>query len=488
MATKIGINGFGRIGRLAFRTIKQYYPKELEVAVVNDLTDPKTNARLLEYDGNYGVYPGKIEATKDSIIANNSKTVKVLAERDPGKIGWSDYGVKAVMESTGLFTEAAKAAAHFQGGAKKVIISAPARSEDITIVLGVNEEKYDPAKHCILSNASYTANCIAPVVKVLHQSFGVSKGLMSTIHAYTNDQRTLDMFHQDLRCARTAAENIVPITTSAARAATQVIPEFRGRLHDVTFRVPVPTVSLCDPVADLEREVTAEERLKGNPASAIFDSLSTMVIAGNMVKMLTCYDNEWSYSCRLADKTSAVAWPPPLYKMFADPFNTIGLPCAMNRYSTLFYANRARRKHKMGQKRIPKNKDWGNQICFVIQGFDERLWPVYRDVIKPAVKRCGLTCIRADELFTPGAMIRKILDCINEARVVIADLTGSKPNVLYETGLSHGLNKRVILITQEDDVPSDLKHLEYIRYTDSIKGATELKESLEHAIKVLTSG
>ncbi len=333
MITKIGINGFGRIGRLALKAINQCYAGKLEVTVVNDLTDAKTNAHLLKYDSNYGIYPGKVEATEDSIIVDG-KAIKVLAERDPRRIPWSDYGVEVVIESTGLFTEATKAADHLQGGAKRIIISAPARGEDITIVLGVNEERYDPIKHRILSNASCTTNCIAPVVKILHQSFGVSKGLMSTIHAYTNDQRTLDMFHRDLRRARAAAENIVPTTTGAARAVTQVIPELKGRLHGVAFRVPVPTVSLCDFVADLEREVTAEEvnqafrraaegalkgileyceeelvslDFKGNPASAIVDAPSTMVIAGNMVKVLAWYDNEWGYSCRLADLTAYIA-------------------------------------------------------------------------------------------------------------------------------------------------------------------------------------
>lgn len=327
MATRIGINGFGRIGRLAFKAINQYQASKLEVAVLNDLTDTKTNAHLLRWDSNYGPYPGKVEATEDSIIVDG-KATKVLAEREPGKIAWGDYGVEIVMECTGVFTEADKAAAHLQGGAKKVIISAPARNEDVTIVLGVNEDQYNPAKHRIISNASCTTNCIAPVVKVLHQSFGVSKGLMSTIHAYTNDQRILDMFHRDLRRARAAAINIVPTTTGAARAVTQVIPELKGRLHGVAFRVPVPTVSLCDFVADLEREVTAEEinkafqtaaqeslkgileyceeelvstDFKGNPASSIFDAPSTMVIGGNMVKVLAWYDNEWGYSCRLAD-------------------------------------------------------------------------------------------------------------------------------------------------------------------------------------------
>ncbi|RLC96366.1 MAG: type I glyceraldehyde-3-phosphate dehydrogenase [Chloroflexi bacterium] len=333
MATRVGINGFGRIGRLALKAIVQNYPQKLEVVALNDLTDARTNAHLLKYDSTYGAYPGKVEATDDSIVVDG-RAIKVLAERDPSKIRWSDYGAEVVIESTGIFTEGGKASAHFQGGAKKVIISAPAKGEDITVVLGVNEDKYDPAKHHVLSNASCTTNCIAPVVKVLHQSFGVSKGLMTTIHAYTNDQRTLDMFHKDLRRARAAALNIVPTTTGAARAVTQVIPELQGRLHGMALRVPVPTVSLCDLVADLDREVSAEEvnqafraaaegslkgileycdeplvstDFKGNPASSIVDAASTMVLAGNMVKVLAWYDNEWGYSCRLADLISYVA-------------------------------------------------------------------------------------------------------------------------------------------------------------------------------------
>jgi len=327
MTTKVGINGFGRIGRLVFRAINQRYPGSLEIAAVNDLTDPKTNAHLLKYDSNYGIYPGKVEATEDSIIVDG-KVVKVLAERDPGNIKWSDHGVEIVIESTGLFTDATKAAAHRQGGAKKVIISAPAKNEDITIVLGVNENKYDPAKHHVLSNASCTTNCIAPVAKVLHDSFGISKGLMSTIHAYTNDQRILDMVHKDLRRARTAAQNIIPTTTGAAKAVTQVIPELQGRIHGMAYRVPTTTVSVCDFVADLEKEVTVEEvnkalktaadgplkgileyceeplvsiDFKGNPASSIVDSMSTMVLAGNMVKVVSWYDNECGYSNRVAD-------------------------------------------------------------------------------------------------------------------------------------------------------------------------------------------
>jgi glyceraldehyde 3-phosphate dehydrogenase len=327
MTTRIGINGFGRVGRLALRAINQYHKGKLEVAVINDLTDARTNAHLLKWDSTYGRYNGEVKATENSIVVDG-KEVKVLAERDPAKIPWREWGVDIVIESTGLFTDATKAAAHLEGGAKKVIISAPARNEDITIVLGVNEDQYQPDKHKIISNASCTTNCIAPVVKVLHQSFGVSKGLMTTIHAYTNDQRLLDMFHRDLRRARAAAVNIVPTTTGAARAVTQVIPELKGRLHGIAFRVPVATVSVVDFVADLEQEVSVEQvnhafqeaaagplagileycqeelvsmDFKGNPASAILDAPSTMVVAGNMVKVLAWYDNEWGYSCRLAD-------------------------------------------------------------------------------------------------------------------------------------------------------------------------------------------
>jgi len=333
MATRIGINGFGRIGRLTLRALNQYQRNKLEVVAINDLTDTKTNAHLLKWDSTYGAYPGEVKATENSIIVDG-KEVKVLSERDPGNIPWQDYGIGIVIESTGLFTDATKAAAHLKAGAKKVLISAPAKNEDITIVLGVNEEQYAPEKHKIISNASCTTNCIAPVVKVLHQKFGVSKGLMTTIHAYTNDQRLQDMFHKDLRRARAAAMNIVPTTTGAARAVTQVIPELEGRLHGLAFRVPVPVVSVVDFVADLDQEVTVEQvnqafqaaadgplngileycqnelvsmDFKGNPASSIFDAPSTMVIAGNMVKVLAWYDNEWGYSCRLADLAAHVA-------------------------------------------------------------------------------------------------------------------------------------------------------------------------------------
>jgi glyceraldehyde 3-phosphate dehydrogenase len=333
MATKVGINGFGRIGRLALKAINQRCHGDLEVVAVNDLTDAKTNAHLFKYDSNYGAYPGKVEAKENSIVVDN-REIKVLAERDPAKIPWRDYRVDIVIEATGLFTQASKAASHFQGGAKKVIISAPAREEDITVVLGVNEGQYDSTKHRIISNGSCTTNCIAPVVKVLQQNFGVSRGLMTTIHSYTNDQRILDVFHRDLRRARAAATNIIPTTTGAARTTAVVIPELQGKLHGIAIRVPTPTVSIVDFVADLARKVTAEEvnnafraaaegelkgilqycneplvsmDFKGNSASAIFDALSTMVIDGNMVKVLAWYDNEWGYSCRLADLASYIA-------------------------------------------------------------------------------------------------------------------------------------------------------------------------------------
>ncbi|MBE9470156.1 MAG: type I glyceraldehyde-3-phosphate dehydrogenase, partial [Chloroflexi bacterium] len=330
MATRIGINGFGRIGRLGLRAINQRCNGKLEVVVANDLTDAKTNAHLFKYDTNYGSYPGKVEATNDSIVVDD-REIRVLAERDPAKIPWRDYGVDIVIESTGLFTQASKAAAHLQGGAKKVIISAPAQEEDISIVLGVNEGQYDPAKHHVISNGSCTTNCIAPVVKVLHQNFGIVHGFMTTIHSYTNDQKILDVFHRDLRRARAAAMNIIPTTTGAARTTTVVMPELKGKLDGLAIRVPTSIVSLVDLVADLDRKVTVEEvndvfrkaaegelkgiveycdeplvsmDFKGNPASAVFDALSTMVVDANLVKVLAWYDNEWGYSCRLADLCS----------------------------------------------------------------------------------------------------------------------------------------------------------------------------------------
>ncbi len=333
MTTKIGINGFGRIGRLTLRSINQYHSGELEVVAVNDLTDTKTNAHLLKWDSTYGAYPGKVESSEDSITVDDKK-IKVLAERDPANIAWRDYGIEVVIESTGLFTDATKAADHLKGGAKKVLISAPARNEDVTIVLGVNEDKYIPDKHNIISNASCTTNCIAPVVKVLHQSFGVNKGLMTTIHAYTNDQKILDTVHKDLRRARTAGMNMIPTTTGAARLVGEIIPELKGKVDGLAIRVPTVTVSVVDFVAELAKEVTKEQvnqafktaaegpltgileycqeelvsmDFKGNPASSIVDALSTMVIEDTMVKVIAWYDNEWGYSCRLADLAAYVA-------------------------------------------------------------------------------------------------------------------------------------------------------------------------------------
>ncbi len=333
MKTKIGINGFGRIGRLTLRAINQQQKDRLEVVAINDLADTKTNAHLLKWDSVYGRYPGDVAAKEGAIIVDG-KEIKVLAERDPGAIAWGKYGVDIVIEATGLFTDATKSAAHLKGGAKKVLISAPAKNEDVTIVLGVNEDQYDPGKHNVISNASCTTNGIAPPVKVLHQSFGVSKGLMTTIHSYTNDQKVLDIFHKDLRRARAAALNLIPTTTGAAKAVTQVIPELKGRIHGLAFRVPTPTVSVIDFVADLDKEVTAEQvnqafqtaargplvgildyceeelvsmDFKGNAHSSIIDGPSTMVIGGNMIKILAWYDNEWGYSCRLGDLAVYIA-------------------------------------------------------------------------------------------------------------------------------------------------------------------------------------
>jgi glyceraldehyde 3-phosphate dehydrogenase len=333
MTVRIGINGFGRVGRLTLRTINQYHSAKLEVTAINSPSTNKIYAHLLKWDSVYGSYPGTVKATDDSIIVDG-KEIGTLSQPDPAKIPWRDYGVDIVIESSGLFTDAAKAAAHRQGGAKKVIISAPAKNEDITVVLGVNEESYQPEKHHVISNASCTTNCIAPIAFVLHHSFGIRKGLMTTIHAYTDDQRIVDKSHEDLRRARAAAINIIPTTTGAAKAVTQVIPELKGKLHGLAFRVPVATVSIVDLVAELDKEVTVDQvnqalrqaaegalngileycqeplvssDFKGNPASSIVDALSTMVIGGNMVKVLAWYDNEWGYCCRLADVALYIA-------------------------------------------------------------------------------------------------------------------------------------------------------------------------------------
>ena len=332
MAVRVGINGFGRVGRQVFKAIRDYHGSALEVVAVNDLTNPKTNAHLLKYDSNYGVFPAHIEAREDAILVDG-QTVKVLAERDPGSIPWGDFGVEIVVEATGLFTDGQKAVAHTKAGVKKVVITAPAKNEDLTVVLGVNEEMYDARKHTVISNASCTTNCIAPVVKVLHDDFGIEKGFMTTIHAYTNDQVILDTVHKDLRRARAAALNIIPTTTGAARAVTVVMPALKGKLDGMALRVPTSTVSLCDFVATLEKTITKEEvnqafkdaaseplrgileyreeplvsiDFKGNPASSIVDGLATMVIGDNMVKVLAWYDNEWGYACRTGDLCSYI--------------------------------------------------------------------------------------------------------------------------------------------------------------------------------------
>ncbi len=332
MVTRVGINGFGRIGRQSMKALMERYPREIEVVAVNDLTDTKTNAHLLKYDSTYGRFPGEVEATPDSLIVNGH-SVKVLSQRDPAQIPWGELGVELVIESTGLFTNAENAAAHLRGGAKKVIISAPAKGEDVTIVLGVNEYMYDPAKHNIISNASCTTNCLAPAAKVINDTFGIEKGLMNTIHSYTNDQRILDQVHPDLRRARSAGVNIIPTSTGAARALALVIPELKGRFDGMSLRVPTVTVSVVDFVATLRRETTKEEvneafkqaaagalkgilaytdeplvstDFRGDAHSATIDGLTTMAI-GNMVKVIAWYDNEWGYSSRVADLTHFIA-------------------------------------------------------------------------------------------------------------------------------------------------------------------------------------
>jgi glyceraldehyde 3-phosphate dehydrogenase len=333
MKTRIGINGFGRIGRLTLRATLARNRDKLEVVAINDLADTKTNAHLLKWDSVYGRYPGDVVAKEKAIVVDGQE-IQVISERDPGAIAWKNYGVDIVIESTGLFTDATRAVAHRKGGAKKVIISAPAKNEDATIVLGVNEKDYDPRKHHVISNASCTTNGIAPPVKVLHDNFGISKGLMTTIHSYTNDQVVLDTVHKDIRRARAAGLNMIPTTTGAARAVTQVIPALKGRIHGLAFRVPTPTVSVIDFVCDLEKEVTVEQvnqalkaaaagpmkgildfceeelvsmDFKGNSHSSIIDGPGTMVIGGNMVKILAWYDNEWGYSCRLGDLAVYIA-------------------------------------------------------------------------------------------------------------------------------------------------------------------------------------
>jgi glyceraldehyde 3-phosphate dehydrogenase len=323
---KVGINGFGRIGRLVLKSILNKYP-DIEVVAINDLVDPKTNAFLFKYDSTYGVFEGEVNHGSD-YIEINSRKIKVLQEADPSKLPWKDLGVDIVVESSGKFTNKEDAQKHIQAGAKKVVITAPAKGEDITIVLGVNEKQYNPEKHHIISNASCTTNCLAPVAKVLFEKFGIISGHMTTVHAYTNDQRILDIAHKDLRRARAAALNIIPTTTGAAKAVEKVIPELKGKFSGIALRVPTPTVSLVDFVAILEKNVTVEEvnnalkeasetylkgilqyteeplvsmDFKGNTHSSIVDGLSTQVLNGNFVKVLAWYDNEMGYATRVAD-------------------------------------------------------------------------------------------------------------------------------------------------------------------------------------------
>jgi glyceraldehyde 3-phosphate dehydrogenase len=332
MATRVGINGFGRIGRQSLKALIERAP-DVEVVAVNDLVETSLNALLFKHDSTYGAYPGDVGHTDDSLIVDG-REIKVLKEKDPAALPWGDLGVDIVVESTGIFTSAEKARAHIDAGAKKVIISAPAKGEDITIVLGVNDDRYDPASHHIISNASCTTNCLAPAAKVVHDLLGIERGLMNTIHSYTNDQRILDVAHKDPRRARSAGQNIIPTTTGAAKALALVIPDLKGRFDGFSLRVPTPTVSVVDFTAEVGRETTVEELnaafraaeagpmkgilgvsdeplvsmdFKGDERSSIVDSASTMVIGGTMVKVIAWYDNEWGYSCRVADLVAHVA-------------------------------------------------------------------------------------------------------------------------------------------------------------------------------------
>jgi glyceraldehyde 3-phosphate dehydrogenase len=332
MTVRVGINGFGRIGRQSLKAILER-GKGVEVVAVNDLVDTSMNALLFKHDSTYGAYEGTVDHTDDALIIDG-REIKVLQAKDPATLPWGDLGVDIVLESTGLFTDAEKARAHLAGGAKKVIISAPAKGEDITIVLGVNEDKYDPEKHDVISNASCTTNCLAPAAKVVHDAFGIERGLMNTIHSYTNDQRILDVAHKDPRRARAAGQNIIPTTTGAAKALALVIPDLKGKFDGFSLRVPTPTVSVVDFTADVSKPTSADELneafraaaegpmkgilgvsdeplvssdFRGDSRSAIIDSASTMVLGGSMVKVIAWYDNEWGYSSRCADLVSLVA-------------------------------------------------------------------------------------------------------------------------------------------------------------------------------------
>lgn len=332
MATRIAINGFGRIGRQVTKALLEKYPNDFDLVAVNDLSDVSTNAHLFKYDSNYGIFPGTVEVDSGDIIINGDR-LKVLSERDPSKLPWGDMGVDIVVESTGVFTDREKAALHLSAGAKKVIISAPAKGEDITICMGVNNDKYDPASHNVISNASCTTNCLAPAAKVVNDTFGIEQGVMTTVHSYTNDQRILDLVHKDLRRARAAAVNIIPTTTGAARAVALVVPELKGKFDGFAMRVPTPTVSVVDFVAKLTNPGSTEDLLaafdaaasgpmkgilavsreplvssdyKGNPHSSIIDAEFTNVY-GDLAKVVTWYDNEWGYSVRVTDLAKFVA-------------------------------------------------------------------------------------------------------------------------------------------------------------------------------------
>ena len=331
MTTRVGINGFGRIGRQVLKAIREYYPHEIDVVAFNDLGDLNTMAHLFRYDSNYGVYPGTVDVEDGALIVDGDE-IKALSERDPAQLPWGELGVEVVIESTGIFTDKASASKHIAAGAQKVIISAPAKGEDITIVLGVNQDAYDPASHHVLSNASCTTNCLAPAAKVVNDAFGIQQGFMTTIHSYTNDQQILDLPHKDLRRARAAAINMIPTSTGAAQAVSLVVPELKGKFDGMAVRVPTPTGSLVDFVASVDRvpgkselidafeeaaagpmrgylDVSHEPLVSsdyiGNPHSSVIDALATDV-AGNLVKVITWYDNEWGYSCRTADLTKFV--------------------------------------------------------------------------------------------------------------------------------------------------------------------------------------
>ncbi|HEX7230083.1 MAG TPA: type I glyceraldehyde-3-phosphate dehydrogenase [Candidatus Binatia bacterium] len=333
MNARIAINGFGRIGRLVLRTLVQQHRKELSVVAVNDMADLRTNAHLFRYDSTYGIFPGKVELG-EGIMQVDGQNIAVLNQKEPSRMPWKQLGVDIVIESTGVFTDGAQVRAHLDAGAKKAIVTAPATHEDLTVVLGVNDSAYDPRKHHIISNASCTTNCLAPVAKVLQDNFGVERGLMTTTHAYTNDQRILDLMHKDLRRARAAAMNIVPTSTGAAKAIGLVMPELKGKLHGLSLRVPTSTVSVVDLVVDLKKTASvddinrafkgaAENKMRGileycseplvssdfrgNPASSIVDGLSTVVLDGKMAKVLAWYDNEWGYSCRVGDLAALIA-------------------------------------------------------------------------------------------------------------------------------------------------------------------------------------